>query len=85
MFPGFVNAYKDKNDIVHLFFYPGLDDDMLPIYRTLDLTGSNCKFELKKYNDNSIEYIFDNKNIRLIHCNLIESKTNKCHVESLKI
>ena len=32
MFPGFVNAYRDKNNHVHLYFFPGIDEHGNNIY-----------------------------------------------------
>ena len=26
MFPGFVNAYRDKENHAHLYFFPGIDE-----------------------------------------------------------
>ena len=26
MFPGFVNTYRDKENHVHLYFFPGIDE-----------------------------------------------------------
>jgi len=45
MFPGYVTIYKDKDEFIHLYFYPGLDINENFYYRDLDL--SNCQI---KYN-----------------------------------
>lgn len=89
MFPGFVNAFKDNDKNVHLYFYPGLDERNKPIYRTLDL--SNCEFEYKytKNDDGSWEYVFDSstleKPITEIRCKLITSKSGHVVEEILTI
>ena len=41
MFPGYVTMFKDKDEFVHLYFYPGLDNFNNFYYRDLDLT--NCQ------------------------------------------
>jgi hypothetical protein len=73
MFPGFITLYKDDNDYVHLFFYKGLTDNNTFYYNDLDLSAlerGGYTHKTVNYNDNSKEYIFDNKNIRSMTCNL---------------
>ena len=85
MFPGFVHAYKDSDSIVHLFFYPGIDDTDDAIYRDLDMTNCDSEYTMNKYDDNSVEYIFAKKNIKKVSCNLIETKTRNVVKEIIKV
>lgn len=76
MFPGFITVYKDNNNYIHLYFFPGIDDIGKSIYNDLDL--SKCEFDfIKNVNyDNSIDYKFLNKKIKKIYCKLVYSNTN---------
>ena len=73
MIPGFVTTYKDKENKIHLFFYPGLSNEGDPIYNELDLSNSNLKFEEKQNKDKSKEFIFERKDIVKIKCKLIKN------------
>lgn len=85
MIPGFVVSYKDNEEYVHLYFYPGIDNDNLPIYNPIDLSNCNFKYTYTKYDDNAVDYKFLNKNIIKLNCNLVEYKTNKYIYESIVI
>ncbi len=82
MFPGYVTIFKDDQKFIHLYFFPGIDENNNFYYRDLDL--SNCKVKYKKIvnKDNSKEYIFEKKNIIKITCKLIDNK-NKLHIKEL--
>lgn len=84
MFPGYVTIFKDSDKFIHLYFYPGIDDNNAFYYRDLDL--SNCKVNYKQINnvDGSKEYIFENKNIIRIICKLIDNK-GTLHLKELVI
>ena len=84
MFPGYVTTFKDKDNFIHLYFYPGLTDNNDFFYRDLDL--SNCKVEYTESinKDGSKEYIFKNKNIVRIVCKLIDN-IGKLHIKELLI
>jgi hypothetical protein len=84
MFPGYVTTFKDKDNFIHLYFYPGLTDNNGFFYRDLDL--SNCKVEYTESinKDGSKEYIFKNKNIVRIVCKLIDN-IGKLHIKELLI
>lgn len=73
MIPGFVTTYKDKENKIHLFFYPGLSNEGDQIYNELDLSNSNLKFEEKQNKDKSKEFIFERKDIVKIKCKLIKN------------
>jgi hypothetical protein len=73
MFPGFATLYKDKNQNVHLYFYPGVDDEGNHIYKDLDMSKVNFNFETIENNDNSKEFIFNRKDIVEMKCKLIKN------------
>lgn len=77
MIKGFIISYKSLEDKqIHLYFYPGIDDDNSPIYETIELTNIDPHtYKERKHIDGSIEYIFSNKNIIRFHCKLIRHKT----------
>jgi hypothetical protein len=70
MFPGFVTLYKDKDNFINLYFYPGISDENEIIYKPLELTD-NIKYEKTIFNDNSTIIKFYNKNIKSISCKLL--------------
>ena len=82
MIPGFITLYKE-NDKIHLYFYRGLTDDDKFYYNELSL--HNCKYQYKqyKYEDNAVEYVFDNDNIRSMNCKLINynKEITQVHLE----
>lgn len=77
MIPGFVTAYRDNKKYVHLYFFPGLDDQGKSIYRDIDLHHLNIKYDFKRNVDNSIDYKFYNKNIVKLHCKLLVNLTEE--------
>jgi len=84
MFPGYVTIFKDEDNFIHLYFYPGLDEKNNYYYKDLDL--SNCKVQYSEIinKDKSKEYIFENKNIIRITCKLIDNHGN-LHLKELNI
>lgn len=72
MFPGFVSTYRDKNNYVHLFFYPGNDNGNI-IYKEIDLSKCPFKYTEIKYIDGSIDYKFYDKHISKLKCKLINT------------
>ena len=73
MFPGFVTTYKDKENKIHLFFYPGTSDNGQPIYNDLDLSKMKLSYQEKQNEDNSKDFVFDRKDIIKIKCKLIKN------------
>lgn len=71
MFPGFVYLYKDEDSYLHLFFFKGIDDNLKPIYRDLDLSKIPFKFSINNLDEDTIDYKFENKSIVKITCNLV--------------
>lgn len=71
MLPGFITLFKDNEGFVHLYFFQGLTDENRQYYNKLDLPNDKYKYKLIKNKDNSVEYIFENKKIKSITCNLV--------------
>ena len=63
LFPGFVTIYKDDNNYIHLYFFPGIDNFNQYYYNALDLSDCKVKYKEIHYQDNSCEFIFSSKNI----------------------
>ena len=84
LFPGFVTIYKDDNNKIHLYFYPGIDNFNQYYYNTLDLSDSKVKYKELHNTDGSSEFIFEAKNIIRITCKLI-SKYNDIEYKTLYI
>lgn len=73
MFPGFVTVYRDKNNYIHLFFFPGLNKDGSFVYRDLNIDRIRLKYTLIKNNDSSLEFVFKDKNIKKVICKLLKT------------
>ena len=80
--PGFVTMYKDMDEYVHLYFFPGINNEST-IYNSIDLSDVKIQYDERKINDGAIDYKFYNKNIYKIYCKLIETGTNKEHFKIL--
>lgn len=76
MLPGYITLYKDDDGFIHLYFFQGLTDDNRTYYNKLDLPNGKYKYKVINNEDNSYEYIFENKNIKRISCNLISYNNN---------
>ena len=76
MFPGYVSIYKDKESYVHLFFFPGIDDNGQHIYKDIDF--GNCTIEYTmKHDKDARDYRFDSKKIKRIVCKLVDMDGNE--------
>ena len=84
MFPGYATVFKDSLDFIHLYFFPGIDDDGNLFYRDLDLSNCTVKYEKISHEDNSKEYIFEKSKIVKITCKLLDNKGN-LHIEELTL
>lgn len=84
MFPGYAVIFKDDDSFIHLYFFPGLDENDNFYYRDLDLSSSNVKYEKITMSDGASEYIFENKNIVKIVCRLIDNN-GKLHIKELTL
>lgn len=76
MFPEFVSLYKDENDNVHLYVFPGIDDNGKQIYKNIDLNRVGAEYKFTKNKDKSIDFIIMG-NIKTIKCTMINIKTGK--------
>ena len=81
MFQEFATAYKDKNNKVHLFFFPGLDDNNKNIWKKIDLSKADLEYEKIDYDDGSEEFIFEREDISKITCKLIDHSGNTKTIE----
>ena len=61
IFPGYITLFKDSEGFIHLYFFPGIDDNETFYYKDLDLSKCNVKYSETINDDSSKEYIFDNK------------------------
>lgn len=84
LFPGFVTIFKDSSGYIHLYFYPGIDNFNQYYYNDLDLSDCKIKYKKYKHEDNSLEFIFEAKNIVKITCKLI-SKYNDTEYKTMLI
>jgi hypothetical protein len=86
MFPGFVNMYKDEENYIHLYFFPGLTDDNLPLYKDIDLSKVKCAYTCEIQNNYVKDYKFDNKSIIKINCMLVtNNKANNIEYKQLTL
>jgi len=84
MFPGYVTMFRDDEGLIHLYFYPGIDESNNLYYRDLDLSNCQVKYTETINEDASKEYVFENKNIIKIVCRLIDNQ-GKLHTKELTL
>ena len=77
MLPSFITTYKDNKQHIHLYFYPGMNDDGTYIYETVKLDNVKIKYTEEKHIDGSIDFKFFSNTIVRFHCKLINHKTQK--------
>ena len=66
MFPGFVNTYRDKENHVHLYFFPGIDEHGNNIYNNIDMSEYMSSYTMINNDDNSIDICFyNNKTLQI--------------------
>ena len=53
MFPEFATTYKDDKGQLHLYVFPGIDEDGSQLYRNLDLKNINIDYKFTKNLDKS--------------------------------
>ena len=76
MFPGFVNMFKDEENFIHLYFFNGLTDDNIPIYKDIDLSSIPFSYTCIENGMYCKDYKFDNKSIIKINCTLVANNNN---------
>ena len=81
MFPEFVTVFRDRNNKVHLFFFPGMDEHSNQVYKSLDLSKTGLSFEHIIYSDNAEEFIFHREDISKVTCKLVDNDGNLKIVE----
>ena len=76
MFKEFASVFKDQDGKLHLYVFPGLDEDGKQIYRNIDLSSIAADYTYVKNKDRSYEFIFT-KNVKTIACNMVHCKTGE--------
>lgn len=76
MFKEFATVYRDNNNKVHLYVFPGIDNNGKQLYRNMDLNNINVKYKFTKNEDKSYDFIFEDTNIKNLTCTMIHNKTN---------
>lgn len=84
MFPAFVNLIKDKDNFIHLIFFPGITNENNFYYKKLDLSDCGFKYTENKYDDGMREFVFENKTIISVICKLIKNHNKKVDIIKLK-
>lgn len=75
--PGYVTVYKNIEDgFVHLYFYPGYDDGKQIIRLKLSDKLNDYDWNFTKNPDKSIDYKFQDKNIKEIEYSIINIASN---------
>lgn len=77
MFPGFVNTYRDINNNVHLFFFPGIDEHGNNIYNNIDMAEYASSYTMTNNDDNSMDICFYNDKIIRLNVKLIRNIDSK--------
>lgn len=85
MLPSFITSYIDNKGYIHLYFYPGLDDDLDNIYENVKLETGNIKYIEIPHVDGSVEFKLLNKNIIKFHCKLINKKTKEIEYKNINV
>lgn len=70
MFPGFATLFKDNENKVHLFFFPGINENGSFIYH--DIGDIDDEYDIKNHDDGSKEFIFKRKGLKKIICKFIK-------------
>lgn len=85
MFPGFVNTYRDDDNNIHLYFFPGIDENNNRIYNNIDMSSFRASYTMTTNDDNSQDITFDNKNIIKIHTRLIKNLDSSVENKVLEV
>ena len=73
MFPEFATIFRDNDNKVHLYIFPGIDTLGNQLYKNVDLSSIKAKYTYSKKSDNAIEFIFE-ENIKSLQCKMINIK-----------
>ena len=85
MFPGFVSLYKNNEGKICLYYFPGLTNDMKPIYMALDMSNIEMGYTFVKNPDNSVIYTFADDNITTVTARMINKKTGVATISKIKL
>lgn len=85
MFPGFVSLYKNNEGKICLYYFPGLTDDLKPIYMPLDMSTIKQDFTFVKNSDNSVIYTFTDNTITTVTASMRNKKTGIVTVSKIKL
>lgn len=75
MIPCFATTYFDDNNKLHLYVFPGVDDNKNQLFRNIDLSNLN-NYTFIKNDDKSYDFTFKDK-ITHIVCTLVHIKTGE--------
>lgn len=75
MFPEFAATYRDSDNKVHLYIFPGADALGNQLYKNVDLSSIKAKYTYSKKSDNAIEFIFE-ENIKSLQCTMVNIKNS---------
>ena len=84
MIKGYATTYINKDGLVCLYFFPGIDENDKPFYRDLDLSKCSCTFTEQNTDDCGKDYVFDNPRIIKFVCKLIDNQ-GQPHVMELLV
>ncbi len=78
--------YKDEENFIHLYFFNGLTDDNIPIYKDIDLSSIPFSYTCIENGMYCKDYKFDNKSIIKINCTLVaNNNSNSIEYKELKL
>lgn len=69
-FPGYISIERNSEGFVELYFFKGIDENSRPYYQNIN-EDNIPEYEKISYDDGAIKYIFKNKNLSKISCELI--------------
>lgn len=75
MFPEFATTYRDNDNKVRLYIFPGVDALGNQLYKNVDLSSIKAKYTYSKKSDNAIEFIFE-ENINSLQCTMVNIKNS---------
>ena len=85
MFPGFVTIYYDEQKFIHLYFFPGINNNGNQIYRKMNLNKSGILYKETVNEDKSIDFKFLDKNIKSFTCRLVNNESGQVKVKIINI
>ena len=80
MFPGFINTYKENNNII-IYFFRGIDDNGNVIYKDADLRNMKLDYEIIKQENYYSIFKIKNDKISKIVFEMIPINNNKYNKE----